>query len=884
MGLLFILVIYLIFAPVIFFLISNSKNNDLKLKITKLEKEIKLLKESKKVIIKEEPLLDDLRDYTKKNIAIKTPHSDTIVAESKVDDVVSSLEKPIVEPTLEKLAIDSEKTTLKKTSIKQESISIKEEIPNPKQKEKAKKPKSDIKDRFTGKISLESIIGKLGALLLLVGIGFVYKLAYDNGYIGKGATVFIGYIVSAFILISGIYFVKKGRLILSQILMGTAFAASYITTYTAYLNYHILSDLPAFSILIFTSLIIFFLSYKFNYQSVITIASVCSISVPFIVDMKFLGIMGFGFYLICLALLSMLVYLFKKWHVLQIATMISVYIALFITTFMGSSINDNLLLLNILIVALSAIIALPDITLSLFTDDKFNALKSALIQVFNIVLAFILIFGTEYFTNDGIAYLMLAYSSVYIISTLLSTKKSDFKLFAQCLYVIAVSSLVISVSQLCIDIHLGLFLLGVSVALIFFDKYVKAQISFYVSILTYLASLFIILFDLGDEKALSMIIMLVASLILLILADKFIRQDFKEKFRFISYQVFLTIYTNLALLVYMSDIVPSYDFYSEAYPLLIILNTVLFAIFTLLSKKFEILKERNSLYVFLTVYLLEFLFLNLWIGTEAYFTEQLSYVDYLIPIITVGVLILFSRTVKDKITSFFYHLNSFILLQIFAFFYITNLMRDFRYGILLSSLLILVFDFYIKRYSVFIENPKDLMLSKISKYVSIFICLVYFGYIYPFVDDLDYEFNVLSLLVNSINMKLFFNNLRVLRPNKYVRYVISTIMILYLSYVHVYIPTSGNHYVSLIWATYVIITMIYYIRRSDVKMVNISLASLILIVCKFVLIDLSSASLISKVITSIAFGLVLMALSYMMPRLIKNYAKDDVADDDNNLE
>ncbi len=72
---------------------------------------------------------------------------------------------------------------------------------------------------------------------------------------------------------------------------------------------------------------------------------------------------------------------------------------------------------------------------------------------------------------------------------------------------------------------------------------------------------------------------------------------------------------------------------------------------------------------------------------------------------------------------------------------------------------------------------------------------------------------------------------------------------------------------------------IYYLRNSDIKMVNICIGSLVFIVVKFVVIDLKTATLISKVITSIVFGIVLIGLSYMIPRLVKNYSKKSIEDE-----
>ncbi len=882
MDFLFILLgFYFLFAPIIFFAISNGKHNDLSKKIILLEQQVRRLRE--KIAVYEKTARTEFKEDTTKETVQEQTRKETVQQEAKVDITNAEFaEKPVLKE--QHANIKMEETSRKEqANIEQKIDKQGEETSKAKEviKEKVKKP---LKIKPKREFNLEKVIGKLGSLLLLIGIAFVYKLAYDNGYISDFITIVIGYVLSFAILSAGRYFITKNRLILSQILTGTAYSACYITTFAAHLHYGLIDNVTAFLILLITSLFIFAYSYKHNFQIVASIATAFSICVPFIVEMSFVGILGFGIYLACISLLAMTIYAFKKWHVLQITNAVSIFLALFLLVYQQIySANPDLLKIAGLILIESLIIAIPDVILYIKDKKDFIAVKSILMQSINYVLTFSLIILLGYFTNKELASIFAIYAIIYGVATYLAHKRYQFTDFVKMLYLIFVASIIMATTLFFADFHLGIALLVIAVGLILIDKQIKHKLSLVMANIVYYFSLVINIIDIEDEKTMTIAIILIASLVLMILADRFLRTENKSKFRFVSYQLYIAIFLNWSIILINGAFI--YEL-SHLFTQFLTLNIALFTIYELIDYKFQIFGKKSNLNILIintcfNIFALaeDFIFIDFIFGSKHQLSDNMGLFDLAMPILAVGIIFALLKMAKDKSKQHLYFLNAFIIMQAFALYHVSYYLDDFRYGLLLSSLIIFGVDIYHKKYAK-TEDKKTLLILDISKYSSITLNIGFYIFIYPFY-FMDHEFNFLSLLVNSINMKLFYENLKVIKSNKYIRYIISSIMIIYLSYVHVYIPTEGAHYVSLIWAAYVIYNFIHYLRKSDIKMVNLSIYTLILIVAKFVIIDLKTASLISKVITSLVFGAALLGLSYLMPKLIKNYGKesDEIEDD-----
>ncbi|MCD4712359.1 MAG: DUF2339 domain-containing protein, partial [Clostridiales bacterium] len=78
--------------------------------------------------------------------------------------------------------------------------------------------------------SVESIITKLGILMLLIGVGYIFKLAYDKGYFTEQLALITGALIGFALIGIGERVRRKNRQILSQVLFGGGIATLFITT------------------------------------------------------------------------------------------------------------------------------------------------------------------------------------------------------------------------------------------------------------------------------------------------------------------------------------------------------------------------------------------------------------------------------------------------------------------------------------------------------------------------------------------------------------------------------------------------------------------------------------------------------------------------------
>ncbi|WP_430886065.1 DUF2339 domain-containing protein [Fusibacter sp. JL216-2] len=224
--------------------------------------------------------------------------------------------------------------------------------------------KKTSKDRFSfdlTSLTIESIISKIGIGLVLVGLGFLFNYAYDRGLITEQLTIILGYMLGLGLYGSGFYTLKKDRQKLGHVLIGGSISAFYITTYAGYLFYDLIGQPLAFAVLCTITLWAFLSSVYLKAQSISIVAVVGGLLVPFMTDLDFIGLSGLGIYIGIVALGTMIIYFFHRWRYLQIAGIVSVYFALFL---MGTGYNmvgpDTGLFFGLL-VYLVIVHTLPDI-------------------------------------------------------------------------------------------------------------------------------------------------------------------------------------------------------------------------------------------------------------------------------------------------------------------------------------------------------------------------------------------------------------------------------------------------------------------------------------------------------------------------------------------
>ncbi|MCI0407059.1 MAG: DUF2339 domain-containing protein, partial [Acidobacteria bacterium] len=106
-------------------------------------------------------------------------------------------------------------------------------------------------DSFSGKGNLEQVIGMrwmvwAGASIMVLGIGFFLKYAFEHGWIGPLARVILGLLAGLAMLGTGEAARRKAYRFLSQGLTGGGMGALYLSIYAASSFYHLIDAATAF--------------------------------------------------------------------------------------------------------------------------------------------------------------------------------------------------------------------------------------------------------------------------------------------------------------------------------------------------------------------------------------------------------------------------------------------------------------------------------------------------------------------------------------------------------------------------------------------------------------------------------------------------------------
>ena len=90
------------------------------------------------------------------------------------------------------------------------------------------------------------ILNRIGALALVIGVGFFLKYAIDNEWISETVRILIGVTVGAICLAAGHRAHRKEFAIFGQGLIGAGIAILYLSVFAAFNFYHLLSPILAF--------------------------------------------------------------------------------------------------------------------------------------------------------------------------------------------------------------------------------------------------------------------------------------------------------------------------------------------------------------------------------------------------------------------------------------------------------------------------------------------------------------------------------------------------------------------------------------------------------------------------------------------------------------
>lgn len=400
--------------------------------INAVKRRLDLLLEKKKEIssISETKVPPVLMENTEEEPSLPTPVKDKMQSVSEVqlpeNGTESHLEpEPVSWISEEVAAIDPQIVETEKTEKETEK-------PAP---ILIKKEKARINyEKFIG----ENLFGKIGILVLVVGVGLFVKYAIDKDWINETMRTILGFVAGAVLLFVAERLCEKYRTF-SSLLAGGAFAVFYLTVAIAFHYYNLFSQTVAFIILVFVTLMMSILAILYDRRELAVISLVGGFIAPFLVSS------GKGSYIVLFTYLSVLnlgmfgLSLYKKWAELPVISFVATYL-IFLIYVLNSCVFYNMPKIDSVVIAQHLfvfatlfyfIFLLPVLTILKVEGKKPDKCLLPIIVTNNFIFLF---FGVLFlnsmnlpFKATGLFTLFIAFVNLVLVIWLRKSKR-DYKL------------------------------------------------------------------------------------------------------------------------------------------------------------------------------------------------------------------------------------------------------------------------------------------------------------------------------------------------------------------------------------------------------------------------------------------------------------------------
>lgn len=245
------------------------------------------------------------------------PEPQPIVKEELTKTAVEIVEKPV------EVAIEKPKMKVEEKPVVRPVPETKKVVPPPVIKPFGPIPekKKVNYEKYIG----ENLFGKIGILVLVVGMGLFVKYAIDKNWINEVFRTILGFVVGGVLLVIS-QRLKNTYRTFSSLLAGGAFAIFYVTVAMAYHYYGLFSQTIAFIILVVLTVLMSLLSVVYNRRELAVIGLIGGFIAPFLVSN------GMGNYLILFTYMTILnmgmfgLSLYKKWRELPIISFVATYV------------------------------------------------------------------------------------------------------------------------------------------------------------------------------------------------------------------------------------------------------------------------------------------------------------------------------------------------------------------------------------------------------------------------------------------------------------------------------------------------------------------------------------------------------------------------------
>lgn len=254
-------------------------------------------------------------------------------------------------------------------------------------------------ERYVG----ENLFGKIGILVLVVGMGLFVKYAIDQNWINEVLRTILGFVVGGALLFLS-HKLKETYRAFSSLLAGGAFAIFYVTVGIAYHYYGLFSQAAAFIILVVLTVFMSWLSVLYDRRELAVIALIGGFTSPFLVSN------GMGNYLVLFTYLTILnmgmfgLSVYKKWGELPVICFTATYVIMLgysLVADLDIAGSEQLIHLLLFSTLFYLIFLLPVVSVMRTEEKKINQLLLVIVVLNNFMYLF---FALWYLRELHLAY------------------------------------------------------------------------------------------------------------------------------------------------------------------------------------------------------------------------------------------------------------------------------------------------------------------------------------------------------------------------------------------------------------------------------------------------------------------------------------------------
>ncbi len=128
------------------------------------------------------------------------------------------------------------------------------------------------------------LLNRIGALALIIGVGFFLKYAFDNNWITETMRVVIGFVIGAGLLVGAGRANKSKLEVFAQGLVGAGLAVLYLSVFATFNFYHLVPQTVAFLMMSGVTILAFLQGFKYDSLAVSMLGLVGGFLTPFLLS------------------------------------------------------------------------------------------------------------------------------------------------------------------------------------------------------------------------------------------------------------------------------------------------------------------------------------------------------------------------------------------------------------------------------------------------------------------------------------------------------------------------------------------------------------------------------------------------------------------------